>query len=84
MLLFGSIYLLGMWICITLKAIYHLIAFFCLFMGLGNKSEIHLTVDENHYIKECFVELASGKIIPIRISKVKWNKPDDEVKEAGE
>jgi hypothetical protein len=60
------------------KTIYHMVMFY-ITIFFKNKSKIHLTVDEEYIIRDSFVELSSGKTIPIKIKKIKWNK--DEVKQ---
>ena len=57
-------------------SIYNMI---CVFSVLFfSKKEIHVSVDENYVIRDSFIELSNGKIIPIRIKKIVMNKPENE------
>lgn len=53
--------------------------FICTFITDNRK--IHVAVDENHIIHDTFLELSNGKIIPIKITKLKMEKSKEEVGE---
>lgn len=61
-------------------ALYNLImVFICTFI-IDNRI-IHVSVDENHIIQDTFLELSNGKIIPIKITKLKMDKPKEVLEE---
>lgn len=58
--------------------LYHLfMAFYCAFVT--DNRVVHVAVDENDVIQDTFLELSNGKIIPIKITKLKMDKLKEEV-----
>ena len=51
--------------------------FYCVF--ITDNRIIHVAVDENDIIQDTFLELSNGKIIPIKITKLKMDKLKEEV-----
>lgn len=81
LVIFGSI-------AFFIGTIFHLIMFYYYaFFYKHNDREINITVDENYIIRDSFVELSNGRIIPIKIKKVSMGNPeefDEEAQELGE
>ena len=60
-------------------ALYNLIMVFVRTFIIDNRM-IHVAIDENNIIQDTFLELSDGKIIPIKITKLKMNNPKEENK----
>lgn len=75
--LFFILYVVTIIIFFGIKSIWHMILFHYDIL-FYNKKEIHVTVDEDYIIRDSFVELSGGKIIPIKIKKIIMNKPDEQ------
>lgn len=60
-------------------SVYNLMMVFVRTFIIDNRM-IHVAVDENHIIQDTFLELSNGKIIPIKITKLKMDKPKEENK----
>ena len=69
--------------CITfvIAAIKNIILFHYFLITPNDDKTINVTVDENYIIRDSFLELSNGKIIPIKIKKIVMNKPENESKE---
>ena len=68
-----------------IKSIWHMILYnYNLFFYENEKKVIKVTVDENYTIRDSFVELFDGRIIPIDIKKIAINKPEEEKEEEKE
>ena len=71
----------------TIGAILHMVLmFYHAFFAYQGGRQINVTVDENYIIRDSFLELSNGKIIPINIKKIVMNKPqnDNNIVESGE
>ena len=71
-------------ISFSIKAIYELILFN--YHGLFYKEkQIHVTINEDNAIVDTYLETSNGKIIPIKIRRIKLPQPNNkEVNESGE
>ena len=82
-LLYALLFMLIGSIVFAFKLVYHMIAFYVSIFFI-NKAKINLNVDEDFIIRDSYVELSSGKTIPIKINKIKWNISKDELKKVEE
>ena len=71
-ILMGTLFFIGL-------AIYHLAMIYYYTFAYKSR-KIHTIVDENDIIQDTYLELADGKIIPIKITRLVMDKP--KVKEA--
>lgn len=57
-------------ICLMIKLFYHSFV-------RTNEEKVHMIVDQNNYIKDCFVELKNGRRIPVFVSRVNIDTSKD-------
>lgn len=75
--IFGHMFFISFAIANAIKAIYELILFH--YYGLFYKErEIHVAVDENKVIRDSYVKLKNGSIIPIKLHKIVFGEPEKE------
>lgn len=75
--IFGHMFFISFAIANAIKAIYEIILFH--YYGLFYKErEIHITVDENKVIRDSYVKLKNGSIIPIKLHKIVFGELEKE------
>jgi hypothetical protein len=65
----GGLFFLGL-------SLFHLFMVYY-YAFVNDNRVIHVAVDENDVIQDTFLELSNGKIIPIKITKLKMDKPKE-------
>lgn len=77
---FCDIFAISIGIFSLIKLVYHLVVAWASIFNLDKKLDkiIYLDVDDNNIIRNSFVELSDGKIIPIKINRIVTRNLDKE------
>ena len=76
---FLYLFVISATIALTIASIKSMILFHSYLFN--NEKVIKVTVDENYIIRDSFLELSNGRIIPISIRKIVMDKPENESNE---
>lgn len=77
-IIFFTIFVVLAAISFTIKAIWELILFFYFTIFYVDKYDsVNLSVDQNNVIRESYVEFKNGQKVPIQISKIVYNNPQE-------